>query len=286
MSLPTELVHVIALHLQWDTTSLYRLSLLDVQTYQLLLPIRFRRVQLKSSLAVLSFCSAISSSRDPGLYVQTLRIGKRPGLFNPKPWLFHEELGSALRAALLRMPRLSNLSLISTTSGFNKCFDRLDLPFSLQRLEICCINSEPFFSLLRSQSSIKELWLIVMHSQNLNDFYNFFAVNKDILPHLSTVAAPELLLDVTMVDRPVSSIVFDYRGWPFPGFWRRLEGENYGPIHSLGIISFGSYVFKSCLDPWLCLVGNPPVHGIDGNIRQLTVFDPSMVPRFALSFQQ
>ncbi|KAG8691626.1 hypothetical protein FRC08_010118 [Ceratobasidium sp. 394] len=248
MTLPTDIIYLIAQYLDRDRESLSHLARLGFDLYRALRPILFARVQVQTSGSLASFCDTICSNPlNLGYCVRTLRVNDKPGAAYPLFYPDGNALSDQLRATLLQMPHLRHLVLIMPRRRFNRCFRDLKIPFKLETLEIIFVNSATFKAFLSSQPSLKELRLPLLAEQHISNACDLLDLN--ILPQLTSITAPTRVAAHATSGRAVSEIFFgDRRSGPATAMQR------YGDValcrSTTPLLSVGIYhPSRCCRDP-------------------------------------
>ncbi|KAF8597040.1 hypothetical protein BDV93DRAFT_39655 [Ceratobasidium sp. AG-I] len=207
MSLPVELILLVAKNLLNDLPALSVLARTSSQVYIATQPILYGQVKLSSQTAITSFCETIlGGPRQFGSFVNILTIGTHN---HPSKWLhLPKPLAVLIRATFSRLPNLRDLSMITTTSAYY-IFSGLEFVFKLTKLQVTCVDCAPLYLLLSHQPSITELHLV---SSNPRDNYcvgTAISGLPEILPHLNRITASLDVLVAIVPGRPLSEILVE-----------------------------------------------------------------------------
>jgi hypothetical protein len=228
MDLPPELWLLIAEHLKGDRGSLWSLCASNV-----LLPVLYEQAEPTSSSSVVSFCNTIHTSpRQLGQYIHVLNIGTTPGVISRRFWPLRKESAAELRSVLVLLPNLRHLSLATRKAPFELCFNRLALPFMLDKLEISSKSSRSFYAFLSSQPSVTELRLGSALGRGRQMVRSFVAAYPAPLPNLVKITADLNFLEAIVPGRPLSEIVIMSSGASFAGSASLVEDDPWPPFIS------------------------------------------------------
>lgn len=157
ISLPPDLVHLIAEHLHDDTRALAFLCLLDKESLNLMTPLLYKAVHLSATQSISQFCDAvIQSERSLGIYPTSIHF--ELGYSYSDEYLPH--LIESIQNTLYQTPNLVDLALgIHTPNQIDLRLHRhLALhppPFSLHRL--ACRFTPDLMPFLSAQTSIRTI---------------------------------------------------------------------------------------------------------------------------------
>ncbi|KAF8608001.1 hypothetical protein BDV93DRAFT_519971 [Ceratobasidium sp. AG-I] len=202
VSLLPDLVRSIAEHLYGDTYTLASLSLLDNQSFALVIPLIYGVVRLFTIQSIHQFCDAIiHSERNLGLYPTSIHFGSE--------YMIRKQLHQIIepiRGALRRTPNLTELVLGMDGPGLIDLYQHLHLhppPFSLRRLE-CCFIPDYLLPFLSLQPSIHTLKMKPRLSQG--SAYIHTPPASSVLPRLKSITATALTIHNLLPGRPISHV--------------------------------------------------------------------------------
>jgi hypothetical protein len=220
-------------------------------------PILYNHVDLPTAVSVELFARTIINSAF-GLipYIGTLTIG---GYLNYRQWdriQFSYSTAENLSLMLKSMSNLRELTIATMAMDFSLCFDPLALKpaFSLHKLVMPLMGTASFYKFLQSQQSITEIHIGTEHTMGEVHFGLCLYQQPELLPNLTSIAAPISVLKGAVPGRPVSEImiVTDLLDWTDPGVtifspstWEPILCGSRAPIKAVGL-----YQSSHSSDPW------------------------------------
>ncbi|CAE6416491.1 unnamed protein product [Rhizoctonia solani] len=294
MIIPLELWRVIAYELQSrkDRQSLMNLCLTSVALDDNIRPILYNEVELPTVPKIALFCRPkVDFATKLGPCIQTLTIGGYQS-YRQWHWVDVSYLTESLSLVLKCMPNLRNLTIAITAINFTECFGPLSIkpPFSLQKLVFMSTGTLTFYQFLKSQPSIKELHIGSRYTLGEFEFSDRLSQQPDLLPNLTSIAAPIIILKGAVPGRPISrvAIVAELLDWTDPGMtiiapgtWEALLCGSRAAITTIGL-----YQSPHSADPWDQLVPALKQFGVYKTLRSVHIMEALEPPVTDLSKQE
>lgn len=203
ISIPPDLVRLIAEYLYDDSHTLVSLCLLDKESLGVVVSLLYKTVHLSSIESICQFCDAVlHSTRNLGAYPTLIHFN--PEI--PSDIRFCRMLNS-IRDTLRQTPNLKDLVLNIDVPNLVNLYQDLQLhppPFSLHCL-ICYFTPDHLLPFLSTQQSIHTLTL---HESSLpyHTCYIRTPPPPHVLPHLKSITAHALTVHALLPGRPITHV--------------------------------------------------------------------------------